>query len=175
MGGAPDPNREPLALAFGAQAAAARARALDVQSSPSSAIGNTDAEVGFNRTYTAPADTFAAGDVVRIRIVGSYSSTGAPTLTLRLKFNGVETWASYMPTTVASGWWVLDVVLAMTASSFREVFGTFTSNSLVEPVYNVLLFNPSNALEIAVTAEWSAADPLNTTTQLSRTVELLKS
>lgn len=175
MGGAPDPLREPLALAFDAQARAARARVLDIQEAQSAAIRNTDAETTYSSTYTAPAGTLAAGDVCRVRIVGSYSSTAAPTLTLRLRLNGAEVWTSIVDTTtVANGWWVFDVLIAMNAASLRNLFGQFTSNALVEPVYNVFVLAAGAALTIAVTAEWSVADNANTTTQLSRTVELLK-
>jgi hypothetical protein len=147
----------------------------------STAIANTAASTAFSKSYTIPAGTLAAGDMIRITACGTYASTGSPTTTLTAKVGGqIVSGIGGLAVSGGTGRWELiysGVVRAIGASgTLKNGFGIvyteaagFNSNGNS----NALTVDTTGTLAVEVFWQWSAADPANTATMTQLLVEVL--
>jgi N-acetylneuraminic acid mutarotase len=132
---------------------------------PSSAIASTASETNFNQTYTVPANECKIGHVYRVTAQGIFSSTGTPTLVLRLKF-GAAIMASKSGT-VPSG----------SSSIGWRLEGQFTCNadpgaaSAIESQGMVLWSTSNTALGING-SDMRTTTTTNVATNASQTIQL---
>lgn len=147
----------------------------------STAITNTTAETAFSTQYSIPADTLKAGSLVKIRFQGIATATnGSDTLTIKLwlatsvvadAITGI-TLVSMAATDVANdnvfqGEYEL-IVRTIGAGGTVIGAGTFKSIPAAEGTMTIkddilasTALNTTVAQIVAVTADWSAADPGN--------------
>jgi hypothetical protein len=84
------------------------------------AIANTTAETTMTTTgtankYTIPANSIIGSKVFRVTVMGKLSTTGAPTLALRVKIGAatvVDFGAVTMPTGVTDRAWIMECIIA---------------------------------------------------------------
>ena len=152
---------------------------------PSAAIANTAAETAFNKVYTIPANTlWAGGSVVRVRAAGRYSTTGTPNLTLKIRLGGniISGVLSLTANNASSyGWSAEADAIVLTSGAGGTARGGFAVTNVLGvasygPVYSVsFALNTTIARDVDITAQWGAADPANTITLETMTVEILHS
>jgi hypothetical protein len=146
-------------------------------STTTSAVANTTAETNFSQNYSLPANSFQAGEVVRVTARGIYSTTGAaPTLTLNVKFGSTVLATTAAQATNANltnlGWEIrFDAICLVTgAAGSVEAQGMFTralsGNTTVEhwDMENTapIAVDTTGAQTVQVSAQWSAANASNT-------------
>lgn len=165
------------------------------------AIANSTTETIIFPNVTIPANYLQDGRVLRLRIMGQYSTTGTPTLTFFIRFGGVagtvlcKTAACTLPT-ITAGLFDIEVIIqtrsngatgSLMANGVARVFagvaGTVasaTGEGLVTPLTNGGVLTPAAVTvdltadtALAVSAQWSAASASNTLTGLIYTVESL--
>lgn len=149
------------------------------QITDSATIASSNAEVGFDRSCTVPADQFAAGDVIRVSLRVRTATGSAANLTLKLKFGSVV---------------VSQVVVASPATPVQiEFVGIFRSigaaatlslgphpmahkaSAVIEDAADssdYVTIDTTSPFVIGASAEWSVADAGNQATQTSMLIRV---
>lgn len=159
----------------------------------SSAITNTTDETAYSIKFTVPANYLKIGQAIRVRASGVFSTTGTPTLTHRVLVNPTSLGppvsggsSVFVKTLTAnnnatSDPWMVETQFVIRSASAGQRGGGFAyvgnstgagpdiAASMAEP-FGVDL---TVALNIYVTADWSAASSSNTTTMRTLLVELI--
>ena len=150
---------------------------IAVQSANSGAVASTAALTAFSGTgsYTLPANTLRANEVLRVSFLGTFGVTGTPTFLLSLSVGGVNRGATNPLVVNAAGNWSVDLEitqLASNAARMKAVFIIQSDTSIVgETVfYDVQGMDPTIDNIIVLSAQWGTSNPANTTTQVYRTV-----
>lgn len=150
-------------------------------------IASTTAETDFASNWSMPANYCVAGRTIRWTAQGTYSTTGTPTLTLRLKAGTTNLAVSPAITTgngVTDREWRLEgqtiCNAAPTGTSATETQGIvdlFTSSTAATPaeMVNTTTTNlaTNGALTLQVSGQWSAASSSNTVTLRQFIVEAI--
>lgn len=135
-------------------------------------IASTAAETAFDSSYDIPANTLIVGTLVRVRAMGTFSTTGTPTLQLRIKLDST-TYIDTMPVTTPSGasdeGWVIDgtfVVHTTGATGTVEAQGVaqFADAVVDAPRTAAVTTDTTQALTVTVTAQWGTSSASNTIT-----------
>lgn len=151
-------------------------------------IANTNAETAFASAYTAAGGSLAVGNVVRIKLWGTYGTALiAPTMTGKVKLGSTTVLNTGAITAVAglsnAGWMAEGyfVVTAIGASGSVECqgyasFATAATAALSVHVDNASPFSvdTTSGLALAATVQWSTASASNTITLRIMTVEILR-
>lgn len=133
-------------------------------------------------TVTLPTNFFVAGKTIRIKAWGYMSSTGNPTLTVKLKL-GSTTVCTYTGTSgnpSNNSWQVDSVITCRTTGSSGTVFG----QGLFEEVHGSGLvvgsdntatttINTTSSLAVNLTAQWGTANAGNTITITNFVLEVM--
>lgn len=151
---------------------------LSSNTAPSSAVASTATETNFDLNYSLPANYCVLGRVIRWTAQGVYSTTGAPTLILRLKA-GSTTLATSPTFTAGTGvsdqtWRIEGQTIcnaapgASVATETQGVVDLFTSATAMTPgeLKNTSTTNlaTNSALSLQISAEWGTASASNTIT-----------
>lgn len=139
-------------------------------------VANTTTETAFASTFDIPANSLAVGSVIRIKLLGRFSTTGTPTLRLRIKLDAttyIDTTAVTTVTATNFGF-VTDAQLVVTAigasgtidaQALTELGTAATTGQVVNSVNTAgITTDTTQALSVTVTAQWSAASASNTVT-----------
>lgn len=150
-------------------------------------VANTASETNFASNWSMPADYCVQGRVIRWTAQGTYSTTGTPNLTLRIKA-GSTTLAATPVITAGTGvtnrgWRVEGQTICNAAPAgaaatetqgIAHVFTAATSSTTAEMANTATTNLATNgALTMQLSAEWSAADPANTITLRQFTLEAI--
>lgn len=141
-------------------------------------ITNTASETNFASNWSMPASYCVQGRTLRWTAQGTYSTTGTPNLTLRLKAGTTTLGASPAVTTgggVTDREWRVegqticnDVPGATAATETQGISHIFTAatSSTTAEMANTSTTNlaTNGALTMQISAEWGAADPANSIT-----------
>lgn len=153
-----------------------------VDPTSSSAVANTASKTAFDNSYTIPANSMYVNRVIRFRASGSYSRTGSsPTLAIRVEIGGTVVASFGSSSTAASGTWFIDGYIVCTtagASGATRAAGNSwnVTGGTARPLWYQLDAGPidfTTAQDLEVTAQWSVADPANTTDMDLFVVEFL--
>ncbi len=150
---------------------------IAVQSADSAAIASTDVLTYFTGagTYTLPANTLAANEVLKVTFEGTFEITGTPTIILAMSVGGVSRGTSAAATLNAAGRWAAELTIVQLAAGAARMFirytiPTSTTAVSVQNFYDVQGMDPTVTNVIVIGVQWSAASASNTTTQVFRTV-----
>lgn len=158
---------------------------LSSNTAVSSAVANTAAETNFDLTYSLPANYCVQGRVIRWTAQGVYSTTGAPTLTLRMKA-GATALATSPTFTAGTGvtdqtWRIEGQTIcnaapgAAAATETQGLAELFTTTTAATPgeLKNTATTNlaTNGALTLQISAQWGTADPANTITMRQFIIE----
>lgn len=150
-------------------------------------VANTAAETNFASNWNMPADYCTQGRTIRWTAQGTYSTTGTPSLTLRLK-GGTTTLAATPAVTTGSGVtdreWRIEgqticnaapaAAAATETQGFADIFAAATAATSAEMVNTATTNLATNgALTLQISAQWGAADPANTITLRQFIVEAI--
>lgn len=141
-------------------------------------IANTTAETAFTSTYTIPANTLAVGDIIRIKLMGVYSTNViAPTIIGKIKFGATtvsDTGSVSAVAGVTNGGWFGDgiyVVQAIGASgslesqAYLELQSAATTGLSVNiPNIAPITIDTTTDLAVTITVQWGTASASNTIT-----------
>jgi len=149
----------------------------------SAAVTNTTTETTLVSTgvgtATLPANFFVAGKTVRVRARGFYASTGATSLTLRLKLGGTTVAASagFSSTVSNPAFEVSADITCRTTGGSGTVFAqgmfvtTLISSALTSTAATTIDTTASQA--VSLTAQWGAASTDHSITVTNLTVEVV--
>lgn len=143
----------------------------------SAALANSAAETALG-SCALPANTLAAGRVVRVRAAGRASSLAGSSLRLKVKVNGVvvRDLGAIVMGAVAGVPFALDVLLVCRTAGAAGVVQGSGGGSLnlvaVQPVATVPVVDTTVLGTVEVTGTWSLADPGNTCVLETFLVEL---
>lgn len=133
-----------------------------------------------NGTLTLPSSFFVAGKTIRVKGAGFHSSTGSPTLNLRVKLGSTTVCATGAHThhNATNAYFEFEVMITCrTTGASGTVFGqgSFFDTADVVPMGNTATttINTTTTQAITVTAQWSAASASNTISMTNMTVEVL--
>lgn len=147
-----------------------RAKLNFVSITSSTSIANSTAEADFDQTFTLPANTLTNNSILRCRYAGIYGTTGAPSVTLRLKLGAttlVDTGGLPPASGVANKGWIADITLycvtAGASATIRyEVRITFNGvNDYVISNAGVSSVDTTTAATLKLTGQWDAASASN--------------
>lgn len=165
---------------------------LRVQSADGTAIASTASETIIFPNVTIPAEFMHNHRRLRLTASGKLSVTGTPTVIFRIRWGGVAGTllaaadALTMGSGVSNVIWRLEAEIqcrADGATGTLIVFGTVrvhtAAGTIVEQQFSVaghdapavVTANVFAAAELALTAQWSASDPLNTLTGMDYCLE----
>lgn len=176
--------------------------AISWSTTSGTAIASSTAETVIFSNATVGANYLQDGRALRIRASGSYSTTGTPTLTFRIRWGGVAgtllaaSAACTTPSGVTNAMWNIDIIVQTrsngssgtlmaigTATVFAAVAGTVasaTGEALVTPMSAGGVTAPAVATvdltadtAFSITAQWSASSASNTLTGMIYTIEAL--
>lgn len=152
----------------------------------STAVANTITETSFLGggvgTATLPANFFVAGKTIKIKAYGFHSSTGSPTLTIKVKLGStviLTTGAHTMHNDTNEMFEVEAMITCRTTGGSGTVFGQGSFSdygtggriSMVNTAATTVATNSSQT--ITITAQWSVANAGNTITGTSCTIVVL--
>lgn len=157
---------------------------------PASTVANTNTETSFLLngigTLTLPANFFVVGKIVKIRIGGVFSTTGTPTLRIRIKIGGTTIYDSGNITTSATvssvPWLVEFETICRTTGATGTLKSQARYTDLSNPGNGQIKFTSitgtttldmTGTLAIDATAQWSAASASNTITNHISYVQVL--
>lgn len=150
---------------------------IAVQSADSNAIASTAILTAFTGagTYTLPANTLRANEVLEVNFLGTFGITGTPTLSLSLSVGGVVRAASNAVTLNAAGNWSCRLEITQLAAGAARMAVQFTlrtntTASFTEDRYDVQGLDPTIDNIIVLSVLWGTSSASNTTTQVYRTV-----
>ncbi len=161
---------------------------LMVSRGGSSSVVNTTAETAFTgMPYSLPAgsvvdDTIGAqnGFMLRVKAEGNYSTTGSPTLRLRMYLGGVfvcDTGAVTCVAGASNAQWTFEADLVTNSSANTlSISPKFNIDNFIRVgITQAAAIGLSAGGALTFTATWGTASPSNTAKLLFFTVELLKS
>lgn len=145
---------------------------------------NTVAETAISSTgvgtLTLPADFLTVSKTIRIKGAGFHSSTGSPTLNLRVKFGSTSicTTGAHTHHNATNGYFEFEcTATTRTTGVSGTVFaqGKFYDATDIVPMGNTTTttINTTTTQAISVTGQWSAASASNTISLTNMTVEVL--
>jgi hypothetical protein len=130
-------------------------------------------------TLTLPANFFVAGKTVRIKGHGFHSSTGSPTLNLKVKFGStvIDATGTHTMHNVTNGYFGFEsMITCRTTGASGTVFaqGVFTDvNDLVSMGNTATItVNTTTTQAITITAQWGTANAGNTISLTNLVVEV---
>lgn len=159
------------------------------------AIANTTTETIIFPNITIPANYMQDGRVLRLRAFGKLSTTGTPTITFAIRWNGVS--GTLLATTEAitcannsanTAWGIEAFIQTRTNGStgslivFGDVVVNLTASTQTSGVFSVSGFDAPAAVSsldltadtpLSITADWSAQSSSNTLTGMFYTVEAM--
>lgn len=152
--------------------------------------GNTvtsTSETAFTSSYTIPAATLAAGDVVRVKLFGVYSGTVLPSIRGKMKFGSTvlldTTAISGLVTGTNMGWWAEGLFVVQTAGASGAIesqgfaeFGTAatTGLSVNTPNSAAITVDTTASQAVTVSIQWGVGGTAQTITLREMTVEVLR-
>ncbi len=149
----------------------------------STAIANTATQTAFDRSYVLPAYILNfQGAQLRIATAGRLSTTGSPTLNLRIKFGALEIGRFPFTTFANSNFQPfqanISAKVATVGASNAFLMGSCWANigggnGRTSEVTGVQGFNPTIANTITVTAQWGTASPSNSVILDDLTVDVV--
>lgn len=139
-------------------------------------VASTAAETAFTSFYTLPANTVAAGDVIRVTLSGVYSTAlTPPTIEGKIKFGSTVMLDSGAVTAVGSvtngkwnaeAWFVVQSIGAGGAveAHGRLEFATTLGAALTVPIGNIaaIAIDTTASQAITATAQWGTSSASNT-------------
>lgn len=148
-------------------------------------VANTGSETALNSTgvgsLTLPASSLIAGRTIKITAAGFHSSTGNPTIRLKVKFGAtiiLDTGAVTSGNSTNAFWEVRGFITCYTTGGTGTVWGQgFYSesgggaNSFSMVNTSAITIDTTATQAITLTAQWGTADPGNTTTCTNLIVE----
>lgn len=151
-------------------------------------IANTSSETAFSSSYTIPANTLVAGEVIRVKLWGTYGTTTiAPTLTGKFKIGNTVVLNTGALTAVINltneGWFVdISLLVQSTGSSgaadvegYAEFASAATTGLSVNiPNTSTYTIDTTTNQTLSTTITWSSANASNTITLRQMSVEILK-
>lgn len=147
-------------------------RVVDARVSDTLAIANDATEQLYANSAAVAATVWAVGAGIRAKFAGKFSTTGTPTLTLRLKEGvGSTTLLSLGARTLGAGvankTFEVDALLLCTATGATGTLRILASVTFDGTVYQLpvtdVTFDTTANNTLRLSAQWSAADPANTT------------
>jgi hypothetical protein len=151
-------------------------------------IASTAAETAFSSSYTIPANDLAVGDVLRLKLWGTYSTDIiAPTITGKVKFGSVVMLNTGALTTIAgvtnAGWTAEASFIVQSiggagaidaqGSAFFATAATTTLSVIVDNTATVAV-DTTTTEAITVTITWSASSAANTITLRQMILEKMR-
>ena len=150
-------------------------------------VANTTTETAFASSGSIPANTLAAGSVVRIKLWGTYGTTVvSPNLTGKLKIGSqalLNTGALSAAINLSNAGWFADASIVVQsiggsgvidAQGFAEFASAATTGLSVNvPNTSTFTVDTTTTQAITVTIQWSAANAANTITLRQMIVEVL--
>lgn len=141
-------------------------------------IANTGSDTAFNSSYTVPANTLSAGDVVRLKLWGIYSTAlTPPTITVKVKIGGTTVLNTGAITTVgnvSSAGFFMDIDLSFftigaSGTCDAQAYGEYataltTGLSINVPNSSTTTIDTTVDELIQVTITWGTASASNTIT-----------
>lgn len=151
-------------------------------------VANTTTETAFTSTYTIPANSLSAGDVIRLKLWGVYGTfVTPPNITIKVKIGSTVVLNSGAITTIGSitnFQWLLDIDLSFFTigasgtcdSQAYAVLETAATTGLSSgiPSTSTSTIDTTASQAITVTITWSAANASNTITLRQMNIEALK-
>jgi hypothetical protein len=165
---------------------------LRIQSADGTAIANTTTETIIFPNVTIPAEFMHNHRRLHLRASGKLSTTGTPTITFRLVWGGTSGTdigvadALTMVTGLSNVIWTIDATIQCRsdgATGTVIVFGNVrvhtAAGTIVEQIFSVaghdapaaVTVDVFAAADLALSAQWSAADPSNTLTGMDYCLE----
>jgi hypothetical protein len=172
--------------ARGAQTAVVSSVVAQSNTLSGDAIANTTAETtmataGVTNKYTIPANSIFNGKVFRVTVMGKLSTTGTPTLTLRVKIGTatvVDFGAATMPSSVTDRGWIMECIIATRQSgvsgnvvrSAKLIVGGISPVTMRGTAVTV---NTTIDNDMTFTAQWGTASASNSLTPEQYLIEYL--
>ena len=154
---------------------------LSANTADSAALSNVTAATAFSLNYSIAANSLAIGKVLRLKGAGTFSNTGAQTLSLYGQFGtSASNNLNYVLAGNNTGWWEIEAVLIVrtvgaggTASLFLKT--TFRDTALAGPQSNTIVSDVSINTTVANTVqiEFGSTVGANAATQLMFLLEAL--
>jgi hypothetical protein len=140
---------------------------LNATTADSTAVANTLTETSFSTSFSIAANTLTAGRVLRLIAGGQYSTTGTPTIRLRLKIGGnivYDTGAKTLTTVTANAWSVsADMTIRDSVANY-VAYGTGAIQPAIQldPTQKAATLTLSASNLVEVTCQWGTAALANT-------------
>lgn len=141
----------------------------------SAAVANTTTETVFDKSFDFGADALRAGQVVKFTAAGKFSTTGTPTLQVKLKVGTINVLDSGAITTASGAanlkWRFEGEITVRTggASGVLSADGVFSYETAAGTTVSFIITNAAQSGNLATqslckaSAQWSAASASNTT------------
>lgn len=152
-------------------------------------IANTAAETAFSSSYTIPANALAAGNVIRVKLWGVYSTAlVAPTIQIKLKIGSTVVLDSGAISAIVGSvsnlgwsaeadlsWFTIGAAGTVDAqASGKFATAAFATATVCVPNTATATIDTTTTQAVTVTVTWSAANASNTITLRQMNIELLK-
>jgi len=138
-------------------------------------IASTADETDFVSTFTFPAYSLLPLDVIRVTAFGIYSTTGSPTMAIRLRWGGLTGVTLLSTGTVTMGasqtnrGWKFDGLLMVPAAGLAfeaQGFASFALTGVTATPVHLTNVDPvpvdvDTAMDLTLTAEWSVSSASN--------------
>lgn len=164
---------------------------IHANTSNSTAIANTVTETAFDGQFQFPANSLTIGTVIRAEWAGIYSTTGTPTLNLRVRYGAAGTGVSLIDfgtVATASGasnrkWVVRFTAIVRTIGASGTIAchaelvlnngasELVTGSDVAQSTNSTATIDTTAATNFNLTVQWSAASASNTTTRINHIVE----
>lgn len=134
---------------------------------PSGTVANTAVLTALSGTgsWSCPANTGREGEIIEYEATGTFGATADPTLAIAVSVGGTNRGTATSGVLSAGGNWKVRVEIVIGDSNTAKMTITVTIGSYVVVLYDDQGFDPTIANAIALSVQWSAGDPGNTTTQ----------
>ena len=156
------------------------ARGLSANSADSSAIASTAVETNFDQNYTVPAGLLnTVRNTIRVVASGRCSSTGTPTLQLKLKAGSttlIDIGALTLGSGVTNRPWAIDAIVTCRATGGSGTLSTTVQTQRVDgrsgnAVRTDATVDLTASFTLQVSATWGTSSASNTTTLETLVVE----
>lgn len=150
----------------------------------SQTVTDTTDETEFDNSYTIPAGTLNAGDVIRVQVTGYTPSTNSTdTLTVKLKIGSTVLVATAATDVANNDAFVLEATLVFRAvgasgsftSTGKSTIGAEGTATVRPDILIPTAVNTTVGLKLAATAQWSAASADNQAIMTQMTVTKMTS
>lgn len=152
----------------------------------STAIASTAVETAFDKTYSLSGGVLAAGDILRVKAGGKYSTTGTPTLLVQCRIGGtslagVAGQTTTMPSGASNNAWGFEASAAVrvigTSGTLQRGPNLNQYGGLGVTTHNpsgTFTLNTTTSQTIDLTATWGTSSSSNTITMDFLSVEILR-